>query len=538
MATETTGTTPPIPTQKGAATTAPTSSAPPAALKAGSLGLVAVLFMAVANAAPITAITANVPIAIAYGNGLQAPAGFAIATVILTLFAVGFVSMARHITTAGAFYGFITHGLGTVWGTASGALATMAYVVFEASLVGIFSFFASDALDQWFGLSVNWLVLAAACVLVVGVLGYFDISLAAVVMGFFLVCEVVLLVALAASVVVRGPADGWQLGSLNPIGAFTGLPEGGGFDISAGDPPALLAAGSGAIGLFFAFWSWVGFETTAVYGEESKNPRRIVPRATLMAVVGLGVFYVLVSWLVIAGNGAQQAITLSATDPTSMFTGLAAANLGGEWVADVYLFLIVAGSFACAQAFHNAASRYLFAMGRDLPALRGSLGAVHGKHGSPHVASLVQTGITAAFVIGFYLLTTNGSDVGQGAYFYMYSLLALMGTMAILLVQAICSLAVISYFHVKKVHRGGLWTTGIIPALGGLGMLYVIYLLFSNISFAGGPASVSPFFTAIPYIVGACFVLPALGALWLRRSRPETYAALGRTVLEESVERS
>ena len=35
-----------------------------------------------------------------------------------------------------------------------------------------------------------------------------------------------------------------------------------------------IAAGSAAIGLFFAFWSWVGFETTAVYGEESRNPKR------------------------------------------------------------------------------------------------------------------------------------------------------------------------------------------------------------------------------------------------------------------------
>ncbi|MGQ7351900.1 APC family permease [Quadrisphaera oryzae] len=539
MATETTGTTPKIPGQQGPAAAVPTSGPPPAALKAGSLGLVAVLFMAVANAAPITAVTANVPIAIAWGNGLAAPAGFVVATVILTLFAVGFVSMARHITTAGAFYGFITHGLGTVWGTASGALATMAYVVFEASLVGVFSYFAHDALGQWFGWDVNWLVLAAACIAVTAVLGYFDISLAAAVLGVFLVAEVVLLVALAASVVAHGGGpDGWQLGSLNPFAAFSGLPEGGGYGIQTGTPAALLPAGSGAIGLFFALWSWVGFETTAVYGEESKNPRRIVPRATLIAVVGLGAFYTLVSWLVIVGNGAQASVDKAANDSIGLFTGLAEANLGGRWVTDVYLFLIVSGSFACALAFHNAAARYLFAMGRDLPALRGSLGSTHPKHGSPHTASLVQTVVTALLTVGFYVLTTDGSDVAKGANQYQYALLALMGTMAILLVQAICSFAVVWYFQVKKVHRGSVWTTGVVPALGGLGMLYVIYLLFSNISFAGGPGSVSPFFTAIPYVVGACFVLPALGAVWLRRARPETYASLGRTVLEESVERS
>ena len=100
----------------------------PRALKAGSIGLVAVLFMAVANAAPITAMTGNVPIAVGFGNGEYAPAGFLVATIVLTLFTVGFVAMARYITTAGAFYGFISHGLGQVVGMASGALATMARV--------------------------------------------------------------------------------------------------------------------------------------------------------------------------------------------------------------------------------------------------------------------------------------------------------------------------------------------------------------------------------------------------------------------------
>ena len=66
-------------------------------LKKGSIGIVAVIFMAVANAAPITAMTGNVPIAVGFGNGLGAPAGFLFATIILTLFALGSVSY-THLT--------------------------------------------------------------------------------------------------------------------------------------------------------------------------------------------------------------------------------------------------------------------------------------------------------------------------------------------------------------------------------------------------------------------------------------------------------
>src|SRR5690242_4979107 len=156
-------------------------------LKVGAVGLFAVLFMATANAAPITAMTGNVPIAVAYGNGIYAPGGFLFATIVLTLFAIGFVAMARYITTAGAFYGFISHGLGQVWGMATGLLATMAYVVFEGSLIGIFSYFANDALKSWFGWNVNWMILAVICIAIIAVFGYYDINIAAAILGFFLI---------------------------------------------------------------------------------------------------------------------------------------------------------------------------------------------------------------------------------------------------------------------------------------------------------------------------------------------------------------
>src|SRR5215212_535196 len=275
-------------------------------LKVGAIGLASVLFMAVANAAPITAMTGNVPIAVGYGNGIGAPAGYLVATIVLTLFTVGFVAMARHITTAGAFYGFITHGLGQVWGMASGALATMAYVVFEGSLIGIFSYFTNDALNRWFDWDVNWLVIALVGIAVIAVFGYYDINIAAAFLGVTLICEVVLLLALAFSVLFSGGGpDGMVPEAVNPFNAFKDLPAGGGMDLSIDG--TTIAAGSAAIGLFFAFWSWVGFETTAVYGEESRNPRHIVPRATLIAVVGLGTFYTFVSWMMIAGNGKATA---------------------------------------------------------------------------------------------------------------------------------------------------------------------------------------------------------------------------------------
>ena len=511
-------------------------SAAPAGLKKGAIGIVAVIFMAVANAAPITAMTGNTPLAIGYGNGIGAPAGFLVATVVLTLFAIGFVEMARYITTAGAFYGFITQGLGQVWGMVSGALATMAYVVFEGSLIGIFAYFLNNTLDQWFGWDINWLILAVIGIAVIGIFGYFDISIAAAVLGVTLIAEIVLLSALALSVLFSGGGpDGLVPEAINPVNAFKSLEEGGG--IGAVIDGKAVAAGSAAIGLFFAFWSWVGFETTAVYGEESRNPKHIVPRATLIAVVGLGLFYTFVSWMMIAGNGPKVAIEKSNTDSIGLWTDLASQKLGGDFVGDIYLFLIVMGSFACGLAFHTAASRYLYAIGRELPLTRNTLGRTHGVHGTPHVASMVQSGITLVLTILFYVLTTDGSDPFKGAYVYQYGLLAILGTMAILIVQAITSLAVIWYFHVKKAKPGNVLTTGVIPALGGLGMLYVVWLLIDNIKFAGGAGSAAPFFTAIPYLVAATAVVGLVGVLLLKSRNKPVYEAIGRTVFEETHER-
>ena len=506
------------------------------ALKVGAVGLAGVLFMAVANAAPITAMTGNTPIAIGYGNGLGAPAGFLVATVVLTLFAIGFVAMSRHITTAGAFYGFITHGLGQVWGMATGALATMAYVVFEGSLIGIFAYFTNDALGRWIDTDVNWLLIAIVGIVAIGIFGYFDINIAAAFLGAALIAEVLLLGALSLSVLFSGGGpDGLVPEAINPVNAFKDLPAGGGMNLAIDG--TTIAAGSAAIGLFFAFWSWVGFETTAVYGEESRNPKRIVPRATLIAVVGLGLFYTFVSWMMIAGNGKAQSIEKANTDSIGLWVDLAEEKLGGAFVGDVYLFLIIVGSFSCGLAFHNAASRYLYAIGRELPLTSGTLGATHGKHHTPHIASAVQSAITLVLTLGFYVFTNEGSDPFTGAYIYQYGLLAILGTMAILIVQAITSLAVIWYFHVKKVHPGNLVTTGIIPALGGIGMLYVVWLLLDNIDFAGGAASGSPFFTAIPWIVIATFVIGILGVLLLRSRNRPVYDEIGRTVFEETHER-
>lgn len=455
-------------------------------LKPNAVGLIGVLFMAVATAAPITAMVGNVPMAVGFGNGAYAPAGYLVATIVLTLFAIGYAAMSRHIVATGAFYGYISHGLGRVVGLGSGFLITLAYMVFEASLVGIFSFFANDLFQTFFQVDVPWVVFAVAMLATNAVLTYFDLNLAARVLGVFLVTEILMLSLLALSVLFAGGGpQGWSWGSLNPLNGFHDL---GG--VVQGPAGPLAVAGSAGVGLFFAFWSWVGFESSAMYAEESKNPKKIIPIAIVTSVVGVGLFYVLVSWLAIVGTGPENAVVLAQDSSTAgnIFFGPVQSHLG-VWAVNLFKVLLMTGSFACGMAFHNCAARYLYALGREnvIPGMRKTIGSTHSAHGSPHVAGFVQTAFATVVVLFF-------AATGRDPYTGLYGLMALLGTTAILIVQALTAFAVISYFHVLRHHpeTAHWFRTLVAPLLGGLGMVYVVYLLAKHASSTSSGADGPP----------------------------------------------
>ncbi|WP_020119227.1 APC family permease [Streptomyces canus] len=481
-------------------------------LKPNAIGLLGVVFMAVATAAPITAMTGNVPFMVSAGNGIGAPASYLVAMVVLAIFSVGFTSMAKHITSTGAFYGFISYGLGRTAGLASGLLATFAYVVFEPALIGIFSSFATGTLKDQTGVHIPWWAFAALMLAVNAMGTWFGVSVAEKLLVVLLATEVTVLAAMAVSVAFHGGGpDGFSLDPVNPVNAFKGT--------------------SAGLGLFFAFWSWVGFESTAMYGEESRNPKKIIPKATMISVLGVGVFYVLVSWMAISGTGEADAVKVATDNPFGLFFGPTERYVG-HWAVDVMQWLMITGSLACGMAFHNCAARYMYALGREgaLPALKNTVGRTHPRHGSPHVAGLAQTVVTVVLLVAFWA-------AGKDPYSGTYVLLAILGTMAILIVQAVCSFAVLAYFRTHHPETRHWFRTLTAPLVGGVAMLAVVALLVSNMSAAAGSESGSLVLKATPWLVAAVAALGIAYAQYLKRRAPERYLLLGRTVLEETKER-
>ncbi len=498
------------PLPKASAATSPTGQNTPT-LKRGAIGLVGVVFMVVAFSAPITAMTGNLPVAVGFGNGLGAPAAFIIATIVLTVFSVGFVALARHITAAGAFYTFVSRGWSKIPGLPAGVLPAFTYMTMEAGLIGIFSAFADQAMASQFGIDLPWELYAVFCLVAIAALSHFDISVAAKVLGVVLVAEILMLTLTSVAGLINHP-DGMSFESLNPASALS----------TNG-----VAGGVVGLGLLMAFWSWVGFESTAIYGEESKNPKKIVPLATLIAVIGIGTFYTFVAWGVIVGNGPDKAVELaSGSNPFDLIYVPTEAYLG-PWAVTVFEWLVLGGSFACALAIHNSAARYLFAFGRD-GLLPRRLGEAHPKHSSPWVASLVQSVFALVLLI---VCSVSGSD----PYADLFVLVAILATLCLLVVQTMCSATTIIYFHIKKEHpeTASWWRTILCPIIGGAGMVYVIYLMLTNMQAAAGTASETLFFKMIPFIlVGLLFGSMALALYW-RKARPDLYARIGSTVFDD-----
>ena len=486
-------------------------------LHSKAVGLIGVLFLTVTGAAPIAAMLFNVPIAVGFGNGIGAPASFLVATIILTIFSVGYAAMARKITAVGGFYSFISHGLGRELGMGFGFASVVAYAVFETSLAGGFAYFGNLKLAEY-GLNVSWVWCALAMTAGIAILSYLDVKVSAAILGVALICEVlILLVFDVTSLSAAGTS--FTLASLNPVNAFKGFEA---FKSAAGTD---LAAGAAAIGLFFAFWSWVGFEMAPNYGEESRDPKRIVPLSLYISVIGLGLFYIVTSWCATSAYPSiEDAIAKAQGDSAHYFLEPIGKNAGG-WASSVMSYLILTSSFACGMAFHNTSARYMYSLGRE-GVLPGLLGKTHAKYKSPYIASSVQA-VIAAIIILLFAFIMGTDDPTKQAYLGLYGLMALVGTSLIMIAQAVVSIAIIIYFQKHHADDTHWFETMLAPLIAFIAQAIILWLLFSNIDFLGGGLTFANHIWWMDIVVVAIGIV---GALLLKSSKPDVYNRIGRLI--------
>lgn len=456
-----------------------------------------IIFLVIAAAAPLTAMVGTVPLAFALGDGPGFPAIFVFAGLTLLCFSVGYAAMSRQIVNAGGFYTYLASGLGKPVALAGGVIAVISYPAVTIGMIGAFGYFAHLVAAEHGAGAVPWEAWAGAAIVAMGVLGYRQIDLSAKVLSVLLTAEIGILAAL-------------DLGVLGHHGAAA-LP------LTSFNPRTFVAAGIG-VSMMFAFMSFIGFESAAMYGEETRDPRRSVPLATYGSVIVITVFYAVTSWAAVGAVGPAHVKGVAARQLGNLFFVLSNRNLDAQATTFMQVFMCTS-LFAGVLALHNAGNRYIFALGRER-VLPGFLGVTHSRCRSPHRASLAQTAVIVAVVTAF-------AAAGLDPYVNLATSMLGIGTVGIIVLQAAASASVLPFFW-RRADRHW-WRTGLAPALGMAGLLVALVLLVMNFTVVTGTSN--PVVTALPWLLFAAAGAGFCYALWMRAARPDRYAGMAATRL-------
>jgi amino acid transporter len=453
----------------------------------GGLSTWKIVFFVIAATTPMAAMVGTVPYGFALGTGAGLPAMYLIAGAVMLCFITGYAAMSRNVVNTGALYTYIRAGLGRIPGAGAAYLAVLSYATFTIGVAGVFGYFG----HMMFG--GPWPAYSAGLVLLMAVLGRRQLSVSVALLGFLMCAEIAVILLTDTGIAIHRGAAALPAVSFSPS----------------------LALGAGiAAAATFAFTSFIGIESAPLYGEEARDPRKSVARASYWAVALITVFYTMTSWLAVGGIGAGNVSARAAKEGGSLFFSLTTQYTASA-VTAVMAILLVTSFVATGVAVHNATSRYLFALGRE-GLLPHWLGERHPKHGSPARASAVQAGITGLAIAGF---AVAGLDPYTNLGVSMISL-ATAGLMVLMLGA---SIAAIVYFVRKPADRHW-WRTATAPALSVAGLGAATVLVLGHYKYLTGTTSVVV--NGLPWLILVALAAGMTRALWLRTRTCGRWAAM------------
>jgi amino acid transporter len=460
----------------------------------GEVGVMRIAAIGVATSAPLAVVAGYLAIVIALGNGLGAPLAFMFVGCVLGLFAVGYTEMARILPRAGGFYVYITAGLGRPIGLAATLIALLAYFFLAVGTYTLIGLAAEQLVrDELGGPSIPWWLFVAGALLLSTLLAYRELNVSAKVVSFLMLFEFALILSFDFTVFFSGGASGL------PHEPFS---------------PANFVSGTPGLALLFVSGMFVGFESTAVYRDEARDPEKTIPRATYLIVGFLTLFYAGTTYLLIASFGAENAIALASEDPANAFLRALGNELGQKAVIACYV-LLCTSLYGAALSLHNVLSRFLFRMGENGLAPSG-LSQIHPKHNAPSRASLT-TGIVLALIMVPFPILGAEADL-------LYARQLGVGIFGFIMLLFLTSIAVIVFFLRTKVKLHP-WRTIVAPVSSAM-CLFLVFAL-SNFNFAdtiGMSQFAANIVLALIYGVGIGGVL---WGLWLRAKKPHVFARIG-----------
>jgi len=350
------------------------------ALKTGEVSLLGAVMTGAAVMAPAASILFGVAL-VAGVAGSAVPLIFLIAAIGVLATGNTLARFARVWPSAGSFVTFITRVFGSTVGLAVGVAVLLGWLVaYAAVYVFIGDFLAHD----FFGgadddLTTSLLIVGFVAIALVPVVRGVRLSVRVSLIA--LLVEVAVIAVIGVSVLVQGGADGI---SLSPFS----LPDGGLEPI--------------ALGFAITVFLFGGFEQPVPMAEETRNPRRNVPLAVVLCIVGIGALYVFAAWFLVLAFGDGAALAQQA-DPIH-----AAADEYASWLAPLVKWVLLSSFLGFAVAANTAVSRIVFNTARE-GLLPKPLGALHRRHGTPAVAAFAFAGAGVAIGVGSKLVA-DGAD--------------------------------------------------------------------------------------------------------------------------------
>src|SRR6266487_359413 len=322
----------------------------------GSLRLWDAIAISVSVIAPGMAMLLNVT-GVATVAGGSTPLAFLLGGIACLSLAFVVIGFTRRMASAGYAYTYSSRTLGANAGFLTGWLYFFGFFCFVPMTMGGVGGFTRDLIktELWHGMpDWTWFVIFLIGMALLLFFAITDVKLTARAQLLVGIVTVGVIVVLDLIVTAKGGKSGQTLApftfSHTEAGGFSGV----------------------FYGIIFGVLSYIGFETAAVLGEETRNPRRAIPTSIIVAVLFAIVFYVWTTYVIAIGVGVNEAGSDAWAKDFTVLATTARTYSGGAMAVLIDLAAILSAFVVC-LACATAAARTMFAMGREgtLPAWFG-----------------------------------------------------------------------------------------------------------------------------------------------------------------------
>jgi amino acid transporter len=459
-------------------------------LRRDAVGWVGAVIMSAAIMGPAVSTFFNPQFSTPF-SGAATPFVYVVCVIAMLLAASGIIEMARELPSAGAFYTYVTRGLGPRSGFVTGGLMFVAYALLAPAEIGLIGSYLQTTFEVELGVHIPWWLIGMVPAAAMVALAYRGIAASLRTALVLFIAEVLVILVLSLIVLGRGGAEGVNLHPLSPSASphgFSGL----------------------ATGFVFAALSFVGFEAATTLSEEVHRPRRTIPRAILLSVVGVGLLYIFCIWAEVIGLGERE--TNALTGASTPWNDLAKRYAG--WMKWPVVVASVSSMFAVMVNSANGIVRILATMGREemLPRV---LARIHPRYRTPTLAVLVVGAFSVIVAIGLGIANGGLGDATAGSNVYGY--LGFLLTLGILPVYVLTNLAAVAHF--RRTGRLHLLRHAVLPLAGAV--LMVVLLVEQILQQTGAP------YTWFPWVIVGWIALLIVIAVWLGARRPDALQRAG-----------